>query len=102
MALNIIENSDVSQFIEKIEDERMKNLLNNMHMEYERYVRAGTIEEFEHYKHLARVPMEDWVKCTMDITKELKSEILCQKNYIEQLESGKETFKKVGRPKKTK
>lgn len=31
MGLNIIENSDVIQFIEGIEDERMKELLNRMH-----------------------------------------------------------------------
>lgn len=34
MGLNIIENSDVMQFIESIEDGRMKELLNRMHCEY--------------------------------------------------------------------
>lgn len=41
MGLNIIENSDVMQFIESVEDERMKELLNRMHCEYYRYVRIG-------------------------------------------------------------
>lgn len=37
MGLNIIENSDVMQFIESVEDERMKELLNRMRCEYYRY-----------------------------------------------------------------
>lgn len=50
MGLNIIENSDVMQFIESVEDERMKELLNRMHCEYYRYVKIGTPEQCENIK----------------------------------------------------
>ena len=42
MGLNIIENSDVIQFIETVENEKIKELLNRMHFEYSRYVQIGT------------------------------------------------------------
>lgn len=48
--LNIIENSDVIQFIETVEDEKIKGLLIRMHSEYEEYTRVGTPEECKRYK----------------------------------------------------
>ena len=62
MGLNIIENSDVMQFIESVEDERMKELLNRMHCEYYRYVRIGTPEQCEKYKDLCDLKPSDYIR----------------------------------------
>lgn len=94
MGLNIIENSDVIRFIESIEDERMKELLNHMHNEYCRYVRIGTPEQCKKYKDLCDLKPSDYIRLLDNCTKAFKEELECKekfyKNKIAELEKRKE------------
>lgn len=93
MGLNIIENSDVIQFIEGIEDERMKELLNRMHCEYSQYARIGTPEQFKNYKDLCDLKPSDYIRLLDNCTKAFKEELECKekfyKNKIAELEKKK-------------
>lgn len=93
MGLNIIENSDVMQFIESVEDERMKELLNRMHCEYYRYVKIGTPEQCEKYKDLCDLKPSDYIRLLDNCTKAFKEELECKekfyKNKIAELEKKK-------------
>lgn len=81
MGLNIIENSDVMQFIESVEDERMKELLNRMHCEYYRYVRIGTPEQCEKYKDLCDLKPSDYIRLLDNCTKAFKEELECKEKF---------------------
>ena len=91
--LNIIENSDVIQFIETVEDERMRELLSRMHFEYDSYTRVGTPEECKRYKDWCDLKPSDYMKILDNCTRALKDELECTekfyKNKIEELERGK-------------
>ena len=93
MGLNIIENSDVMQFIESIEDGRMKELLNRMHCEYSQYARIGTPEQFKNYKDLCDLKPSDYIRLLDNCTKAFKEELECAekfyKNKIAELEKKK-------------
>ena len=93
MGLNIIENSDVMQFIETVEDEKMKELLNRMHFEYSRYVQIGTPEECQRYKDWCDLKPSDYMKLLDKCTGALKDELECMerfyKNKIAELERKK-------------
>lgn len=93
MGLNIIENSDVIRFIESIEDERIKELLNRMHCEYYHYARIGTPEQCEKYKDLCDLKPSDYIKLLDNCTKAFKEELECKekfyKNKIAELEKKK-------------
>lgn len=93
MGLNIIENSDVMQFIESIEDGRMKELLNRMHCEYSQYARIGTPEQFKNYKDLCDLKPSDYIRLLDNCTKVFKEELECKekfyKNKIAELDKKK-------------
>lgn len=93
MGLNIIENSDVIQFIESIEDERMKELLIRVHFEYSQYTHIGTPEECQRYKDWCNLRPSDYMKLLDNCTKALKDELECvekfYKNKISELEQKK-------------
>lgn len=97
MGLNIIENSDVMQFIESIEDGRMKELLNRMHCEYSQYARIGTPEQCEKYKDLCDLKPSDYIRLLDNCTKVFKEELECKekfyKNKIAELDKKKKRNK---------
>lgn len=93
MSLNIIENSDVMQFIENMEDEKMKQLLNRMHFEYSQYTHVGTPEECKRYKEWCDLKPSDYMRLLDNCTRALKDELECTekfyKNKIAELEKKK-------------
>lgn len=88
--LNIIENSDVMQFIDKIEDERMRELLSRMHFEYSSYTQVGTPEECKRYKEWCNLAPSDYMKLLDRCTSALKEELECVERFyqgkVEELE----------------
>ena len=81
MSLNIIENSDVFQFIEAVEDEKIKGLLKRMHFEYLEYMRIGTPEECKRYKDWSDLRPSYFMRLLDNCTKALKDEIECTENF---------------------
>lgn len=81
--LNIIENSDVIQFIETIEDKKVKELLKRMYFEYEKYTRVGTPEECKRYKDWCDLKPSDCMKLFDNCTHALKDELECTKKFYE-------------------
>lgn len=57
MGLNIIELSDVMQYIDTIKDKRIHDLLHKMRFEYSEYTDIGTVEDCKNYKKLCDIPM---------------------------------------------
>ena len=57
MGLNIIERSDAIQYIEKIEDKRIHDILHRMEFEHGEYENIGTVEDCKNYKKLCDIPM---------------------------------------------
>lgn len=81
--LNIIEKSDVLQFIETVEDERMKDLLSRMCFEYESYTHVGTPDECQRYKDWSDLRPSDYMRLLDNCTKALKDELECTKKFYE-------------------
>ena len=82
MSLNIIEISEIIQYIEKIEDKKIQDLLQKMQFEYQEYIKIGTPEDFKNYKVLCDIPMSqvnNFLKTSnralIDEITELKKEI---------------------------
>ena len=57
MSLNVIEMSDVIQYIDSIEDKKIHDLLHKMQFEYQDYMDIGTVEDCRNYKRLCDIPM---------------------------------------------
>lgn len=91
--LNIIENSDVAKFIDSIEDENIKKLINEMHFEYMQYMKVGTPEECKRYKEWCDLKPSDYMRLFDTATRALKDEFECTeryyKNKIEEIELDK-------------
>ena len=81
--LNIIENSDIMQFIETVEDERIKGLLKRMHFEYESYTHVGTPEECKRYKEWCDLKPSDYMRLLDNCTSALIDELECTKQFYE-------------------
>ena len=94
MSLNIMENSDVIQFIETIKDEKIKDILNRMHFEYSQYAEVGTPEECKRYKEWCDLKPSDYMRLLDNCTRALKDELECTekyyKNKIAELEKKKQ------------
>lgn len=91
--LNIIENSDVAKFIDSIEDENIKKLINEMHFEYMQYMKVGTPEECKRYKEWCDLKPSYYMRLFDTATRALKDELECTeryyKNKIEEIELDK-------------
>lgn len=91
--LNIIENSDVAKFIDSIEDENIKKLINEIHFEYMQYMKVGTPEECKRYKEWCDLKPSDYMRLFDTATRALKDELECTeryyKNKIEEIELDK-------------
>lgn len=91
--LNIIENSDVMEFIETVEDEKIKKLLLRMHFEYTSYTHVGTPEECKRYKDWCDLKPSDYMKLLDNCTRALKDELECAEKFykskIAELEQSK-------------
>lgn len=91
--LNIIENSDVAKFIDSIEDDNIKKLINEMHFEYMQYMKVGTPEECKRYKEWCDLKPSDYMRLFDTATRALKDELECTeryyKNKIEEIELDK-------------
>ena len=98
MTLNIIENSDVMQFIETVENEKIKELLNRMHFEYSQYAKIGTPEECKRYKEWCDLKPSDYMRLLDNCKKAFKDELECTekfyKNKIAELEQKKSKKKR--------
>lgn len=81
MSLNIIENSDVMQFIETVEDVKIKELLHRIHFEYSQYAQIGTPEECKRYKDWCDLRPSDYMKLLDNCTRVLKDELECTENF---------------------
>lgn len=81
MSLNLIENSDVIQFIETVNDEKIKELLNRLHSEYSKYIQVGTPEECMRYKEWCDLKPSDYMRLLDNCTRTLKDELECTENF---------------------
>ena len=89
MGLNIIEMSEVIQYIEKIEDKRMHDLLQKMRSEYQEYIKIGTSEDFKNYKMLCDIPMSKINDLLKISNRELTDEIAALKKEIKLIKQGR-------------
>lgn len=89
MGLNIIELSDVMQYIDTIEDKRMHDLLHKMQFEYSEYTDIGTVEDCKNYKKLCDIPMSQVNVLLQMSNKTLLDEIHALNNEIELLKQPK-------------
>lgn len=85
MGLNIIELSDVMQYIDTIEDKRMHDLLHKMRFEYSEYTEIGTVEDCKNYKKLCDIPMSQVNVLLQMSNKTLLDEIQALNKEIEML-----------------
>ena len=85
MGLNIIELSDVMQYIDTIEDKRIHDLLHKMRFEYSEYTEIGTVEDCKNYKKLCDIPMSQVNVLLQMSNKTLLDEIHALKKEIEML-----------------
>ena len=89
--INIIEMSEITQFIQTVEDEKMHNLLHKLQNEYYEYQKIGTVEDFKNFKMLCDVPMSQ-VNTLLKVTNEsYRDEITALKEEIKvlkQIEKG--------------
>lgn len=100
--LNIIENSDVAKFIDSIEDEDIKKLINEMHFEYMQYIKVGTPEECKRYKEWCDLKPSDYMRLFDTATRALKDELECTNKYYENKIKEIELDKKKSNKKRTK
>lgn len=89
MSLNIIERSDVIQYIEKIEDKRIHDILHRMEFEHGEYENVGTVEDCKNYKKLCDIPMSQVNILLQMSNKTLIDEIQALKKEIEILKQPK-------------
>lgn len=89
MGLNIIERSDVIQYIEKIEDKRIHDILHRMEFEHGEYENVGTVEDCQNYKKLCDIPMSQVNILLQMSNKTLIDEIQALKKEIEILKQPK-------------
>lgn len=96
--LNIVENSDVMEFIKNVEDERMQKLLHSMHFDYMQYTHIGTPEQCQRYKDWCDLKPSDYMRMLDNCVTALKDELECKERYyqkkIKELEQGKKRGKK--------
>jgi len=85
MGLNIIELSDVMQYIDTIEDKRIHDLLHKMRFEYSEYTEIGTVEDCKNYKKLCDIPMSQVNVLLQMSNKTLLDEIQALNKEIEML-----------------
>ena len=89
--MDIIEHAEVLKFIENLQDEKMKKLLNKMRFDYDRYVAVGTVEECTLYKQYCEIPMKDFIKSAIHKINTLKRENKeLTENYKNQIKAWKE------------
>jgi len=81
--MNVLEMSEVSQYIESLEDSHIKELLNRMHMEYTKYRLIGTPKECADYKEYCKMSVMDVLKMMWNTSKFLSDENECQKRFYE-------------------
>ena len=96
MGLNIIELSDVMQYIDTIEDKRIHDLLHKMRFEYSEYIDIGTVEDCKNYKKLCDIPMSQVNVLLQMSNKTLLDEIHALNKEIELLKQPK-SRKKIRR-----
>jgi len=94
MGLNIIELSDVMQYIDTIEDKRIHDLLHKMQFEYNEYNTIGTVEDCKNYKKLCDIPMSQVNVLLQMSNKTLLDEIESLNKEIELLKQPKRRNKK--------
>lgn len=83
--VNIVEMTELTQFIQTVEDKKMHDLLNKLQKEYHEYQRIGTAEDFKNLKMLCDVPMSQ-VNTLLKVTNEsYRDEITALKAEIELL-----------------
>lgn len=85
MGLNIIENSDVMQFIETVEDKKIKEVLSRMHFEYSQYTQIGTPKECKRYKDWCDLKPSDYMKLIDTCTRALKDELECKEKFYKSI-----------------
>lgn len=81
--MNILERSEVSQYIESLEDSHIKELLNRMHFEYTKYQLIGTPKECADYKEYCKMSVMDVLKMMWHTNKLLYDENEGQKRFYE-------------------
>lgn len=81
--MNVLERSEVSQYIESLEDSHIKELLNCMYMEHSKYRLIGTPKECADYKEYCKMSVMDVLKMMWNTNKMLADENECQKRFYE-------------------
>ncbi len=95
--VNIVEMSEITQFIQTVEDEKMHDLLYKLQNEYHAYQKIGTVEDFKNLKMLCDVPMSQ-VNTLLKVTNEsYRDEITALKAEIELLKQIEKGDKKCQR-----
>ena len=85
MGLNVIEMSEVIQYIDSLEDKRMHDLLHKMQFEYSQYTDVGTVEDCRNYKMLCDIPMSQ-INTLLQVTnRSLIDEIKALRKEVELL-----------------
>lgn len=81
--MNILELSDISEYIDSLEDSHIKDLLSIMSFEYDQYREIGTVKECKDYKQYCQMSVSDVLQMMWKSSKMLTDEIECQKQYYE-------------------
>lgn len=81
--MNVLEISEVSRYIESLEDSHIKELLNCMHIEHTKYRLIGTPKECADYKEYCKMSVIDVLKMMWNTNKILADENECQKRFYE-------------------
>lgn len=81
--MNVLEMSEVVEYIQSLEDSHIKELLNRMHFEYTEYRLIGTPKECADYKECCKMSVADVLKMMWNTNKLLADENECQKQYYE-------------------
>lgn len=81
--LNRIEISDIKEYVGKIEDKNIKELLEQMIFEYSEYRDVGTIKEVSDLKEYADMKPSDYIRIINNVKKLYKDELDAQKKGFE-------------------
>ena len=85
MGLNVIEMSEVIQYIDSLDDKRIHDLLHKMQFEYSQYTDVGTVEDCRNYKMLCDIPMSQ-INTLLQVTnRSLIDEIKALRKEVELL-----------------
>ena len=82
--MNVLEMTEIREYIDNLNDPHMKKLLNNLHFEYGQYHDVGTPKECKQYKEYCSMSVSDVMTVMWKSFEVLKTEMDAQKKYYEE------------------